>query len=145
MSPSTPSETDPVDRNTEIALFRYGLIAQLIHTPPDSGQQESLLREIAARTYTIPGSSRTRVSLTTLRRYLKTYVAHGFDALRPVGRADAGASRAIAPEVLTQAIALREEQPARTTQTLVDILQRDPQSAIPVLSLVTHLGTFSAH
>ena len=72
MSPSTPSETDPVDRNTEIALFRYGLIAQLVHTPPDSGQQESLLREIAARTYTIPGSSRTRVSLTTLRRYLKT-------------------------------------------------------------------------
>ena len=82
MSPNTSSETDPYDRNTAIALFRYGLIAQLVHTPPDSGQQESLLRDIAARTYTIPGSTRTRVSLTTLRRYLKTYVAHGFDALR---------------------------------------------------------------
>ena len=60
MSPRTPSETDPVDRNTAIALFRYGLIAQLVHTPPESGQQEQLLREIAARTYTIPGSTRTR-------------------------------------------------------------------------------------
>jgi hypothetical protein len=143
MSPSTPSETDPVDRNTEIALFRYGLIAQLVHTPPDSGQQESLLRDIAARTYIIPGSTRTRVSLTTLRRYLKSYVAHGFDALRPVARADAGASRVISPEVLTQAIALREEQPARTTQTIVDILQRDPQltlgQPINVHTLTTQL------
>jgi putative transposase len=73
MSPLPATEPDAHDRNTAIALFRYGLIAQLVHTPPDSGQQESLLREIAARTYTIPGSSRTRVSLTTLRRYLKTY------------------------------------------------------------------------
>jgi len=126
MSPLPATEPDAHDRNTAIALFRYGLIAQLVHTPPASGQQEQLLREIAARTYTIPGSTRTRVSLTTLRRYLKTYVAQGFDALRPVARADTGASRAIAPEVLTQAIALREEQPARTTQTIVDILQRDP-------------------
>ena len=143
MSPIPPSETDPVDRNTEIALFRYGLIAQLVHTPPDRGQQESLLRDIAARTYTIPGSTRTRVSLTTLRRYLKTYVAQGFDALRPTARADTGASRAIAPEVLTQAIALREEQPARTTQTIVDILQRDPQltlgQPINVHTLTTQL------
>jgi putative transposase len=124
-------------------LFRYGLIAQLVHTPPASGQQEQLLREIAARTYTIPGSTRTRVSLTTLRRYLKTYVAQGFDALRPVARADTGASRAIAPEVLTQAIALREEQPARTTQTIVDILQRDPlltvEQPINVHTLTTQL------
>jgi putative transposase len=143
MSPIPPSEIDPVDRNTEIALFRYGLIAQLVHMPPDSGQQESLLRDIAARTYTIPGSTRTRVSLTTLRRYFKTYVAQGFDALRPTARADTGASRAIAPEVLTQAIALREEQPARTTQTIVDILQRDPQltldQPINVHTLTTQL------
>src|SRR3972149_4461019 len=106
MSPIPPSETDPVDRNTEIALFRYGLIAQLVHTPPDNGQQEKLLREIAARTYRIPGSSRTRISLTTLRRYLKSYVAHGFDALRPAARADAGASRVISPEVLTQSLSI---------------------------------------
>src|SRR3989304_4552188 len=62
---------------------------------------------------------------------------------RPPGRADTGASRAIAPEVLTQAIALREEQPARTTQTIVDILQRDPQltlgQPINVHTLTTQL------
>src|SRR3972149_10403211 len=142
MSPTSSSETDLHDLNTEIALFRYGLIAHLVHTPPDSGQQEHLLREIAPRTYTIPGSTRTHVSVTTLRRFLKTYHEQGFDALRPALRADAGAPRAFPPEVLDQAIALREEQPARTTQPIVDILQRDERLSLPsgnVHTLTTHL------
>jgi len=143
MCPKTPTELDAYDLNTDIALFRYGLIAQLVHTPPDTGQQERLLREIAARTYTIPGSTRTHVSVTTLRRYLKTYCEKGFEALRPGPRADVGAPRAFPPEVLDKAIALREEQPARTTQTLVDILQRDESLSLPrslnVHTLTTHL------
>lgn len=143
MSSTTVSDTEAHDLNTEIALFRYGLIASLVHTPPDTGEQERLLREIASRTYSIPGSTRTHVSVTTLRRYLKTYREQGFDALRPGPRADAGAPRAFPPEVLDQAIALREEQPARTTQTIVDILQRDERLSLPrsvnVHTLTTHL------
>jgi len=143
MCPKTTPEPDAYDLNTEIALFRYGLIAQLVHTPPDTGQQERLLREIASRTYTIPDSTRTRVSITTLRRYLKTYREKGFDALRPAPRADTGSPRAFPPEVLDKAMALREEQPARTTQTLVDILQRDDSLSLPrsvnVHTLTTHL------
>ena len=138
-----PLETESADLPTEIALFRYGLIAQLVHTPPDKGHQEALLRDIAARTYRIPGSKRTRVSLTTLHRYLKTYQAKGFEALRPASRADAGIPRAFPPALLEQAIALREEQPARTTQTLVDILRRDTRTPLPqppnVHTLTTHL------
>jgi hypothetical protein len=51
MSKNTAAEPEATDRNTEIALFRYGLIAQLVHTPPDQGHQEALLREIAARPF----------------------------------------------------------------------------------------------
>ncbi|MBI5935986.1 MAG: DDE-type integrase/transposase/recombinase [Chloroflexi bacterium] len=143
MSKQKPLEPDSADLPTEVALFRYGLIAQLIHTPPDKGHQEALLRDIAARTYRIPGSKRTRVSLSTLRRYLKTYQAKGFEALRPASRADVGIPRAFPSEILEKAIALREEQPARTTQTVVDILQRDPTVLLPhppnVHTLTTHL------
>lgn len=126
MPPKTAQQPPNADLDTEIALFRYGLIAQLIHDPPAPGGQEALLREIAAKRYRIPNSTRTQVSTITLRRYLRAYRAGGFEALRPVPRGDAGVPRALAPEVLARAIALREEQPARTTQTLVDILQRDP-------------------
>jgi transposase InsO family protein len=143
MSRKALAEAQSQDLNTEIALFRYGLIAQLVHNPPPGGQQEAQLRAIAAQTYRIPGSTRTQVSVTTLRRYLQAYRTGGFDALRPVTRGDQGAPRAFPAQVLAQAIALREEEPSRTTQSLVDILQRDPtvQLARPlcVHTLTTHL------
>lgn len=83
--PQKPQPQPPnADLDTEIALFRYGLIAQILHDPPPAGQQETLLHEIAAKRYRIPGSTRTQVSTTTLRRYLTAYRAGGFEALRPV-------------------------------------------------------------
>ena len=44
MSPKTATPTPNADLDTEIALFRYGLIAQLIHDPPAPGGQAALLR-----------------------------------------------------------------------------------------------------
>ena len=143
MAHKTEHHADGYDRNTEIALFRYGIIAPIIHTPPPEGQLEQALRDLAAQCYQSPSSACTRVSVTTLRRYLKAYRSGGFDALRPVPRGDLGAPRAFPPELLDRAIALREEQPARTTQTLVDILARDPSLAGKPLpnahTLATHL------
>ena len=143
MSRTTTTAPDAYDLSTEVALFRYGLIAQLIHDPPAQGQQETHLRALAAKTYHLPGSSRTRVSLSALRRYLKAYRDGGFDALRPAGRPDAGSPRAFPPAVLAKAIALRVAQPARTTQTLVELLQRDPElqlsKALNAHTLTTHL------
>jgi len=136
------STDDPPEPSSEIALFRYGLIAPLLHDPPPKGLREQALRELAAKPYRIPGSPRTRVSVTTLRRYLKAYQAGGFDALRPPPRADRGAPRAFPPAVLERAIQLREEQPERTTPTLVEIL-RDESLALKqppnVHTLTTHL------
>jgi transposase InsO family protein len=143
VSRKTTTAPDSYELSTEIALFRYGLIAQLIHDPPAKGEQEAQLRALAAKTYQRPGSSRTRVSLSALRRYLKAYRDGGFDALRPAGRPDAGTPRAFPPEVLAKAIALRVEQPARTTQTLVELLQRDPEvqlsQPLNAHTLTTHL------
>jgi len=144
MAQRTEHHPDGYDRNTEVALFRYGLIAPVIHNPPRAGCLEQALRDLAAQCYQSPSASVcTRVSVTTLRRYLKAYRAGGFDALRPVPRDDVGSPRAFSPEVLERAIALREEQPARTTRTLVDILARDPSLAAEpqpnVHTLATHL------
>jgi putative transposase len=147
MPPKFEPVPDRYDLTTEIALFRYGLIAALVQDPPAKGQLELALREIAAKTYHIPGSTRTRVSVTSLRRYLHTYRTDGFEGLRPPPRADAGAPRAFPPEVLAKAIALREAQPARTTQTLVEILSRDeslslakPLNAHTLTTHLRHLG-----
>ena len=143
MVQKTEHHPDGYDHNTEIALFRYGLVAPVIHNPPPKGCLEQALRDLAAQCYQSPTSAYTRVSVTTLRRYLKAYRSGGFDALRPVSREDIGSPRAFSPQVLARAIALREEQPARTTRTLVDILARDPSLAAEPLpnahTLATHL------
>jgi putative transposase len=134
---------DAEARSQEIALFRYGLISSLLFDALPAGAVEKELKEIAAKTYRIPYSRRTKVGISTLRRYLKLYQQGGFDALRPTTRIDRRTPRAFPPEVLQKAIALREEQPARTTPMIVELLKRDPQlkdiQELNAHTLTTHL------
>jgi transposase InsO family protein len=143
MPKKTLSIPDPLERKTEIALFRYGLIAPLLYDPLAAGALEQALRAIAAKSYTIPYSKRTRVGVSTLRRYLQQYNQGGFDALRPQERRDKREPRAFPPAVLTKAVALREAQPERTTPMIVHLLQRDPelklQQPLNAHTLATHL------
>jgi transposase InsO family protein len=132
----SPLEFD--DPHLEIALFRYSLIAPLLHHPPEAGRLEAELRRLAAQPYVIPHSQRTRVSVASLRRYYRTCRQHGFEALLPKGRRDAGLPQAFSPEVLQRAIALREQQPERTTPMLAEILRREGQTVNPH-TLATHL------
>ena len=133
-----PSKIEFDDPDLDIALFRHGLIAQLIHHPPDSGGLEDALRLIAAKPYQIPHSKRTRVSVTSVRRYLAAYLARGFEALLPKTRRDAGQPRVIDPAVIAEAIALREQQPGRTTPMIAEILKREGKRVNPH-TLTTHL------
>jgi len=126
------------DPHLETALFRYSLIAPLIHHPPAAGRLEAELRRLAAQTYVIPHSQRTRVSVASLRRYYRACRARGFEALLPKGRRDAGHPQAFSPEVLKRAIALREQQPDRTTPMVTEILQREGQT-VNSHTLATHL------
>jgi putative transposase len=95
----------------EVALFRYGLIADLLHITPGSGQLYEQMRHKAARTYEIPGTTRTRVELETLRTWLKRYRRHGFEGLMPKLRLDRGRSRAIPQEVADTLLEIKESRP----------------------------------
>jgi len=94
--------SDP-DRRHEIALFRYGLIADLVRLEPGSKGLYALLAQKAAGEYAIPGSSRTRVAAETLRDWLKAYRSGGFEALLPKPRADRGQARSLPPVVIREA------------------------------------------
>ena len=66
-----------------VALFRYGLIADVLRLPPGSREIRRTLREKAQRTYTIPGTRRTRIAVETMRDWLSLYRNGGFEALYP--------------------------------------------------------------
>ena len=96
----------------EVALFRYGLIADLIHLPPGTPGIGDKLRAKAEQQYTIPGTLRTRVAAETLRDWLLHYRRGGFDALYPKTRADRGRPRRLPPEVAELLISIKTEHPS---------------------------------
>jgi putative transposase len=111
-----------------IALFRYGLIAELTHLPAGHPGLYALLRQKAAQDHTIPGSSRCRVAPETLRHWLKAWRRGGFDALLPKPRADIGRSRAV-PQALADALlTLKEEQPHLSIPQLIAAVDRSHTS-----------------
>lgn len=131
--------TEPQDRQA-IALFRYGLIADLIHQPAGSRGLYVRLREKAAADYSIPGSKRIRVAPETLRHWLKAWRRGGFDALLPKGRTDQGRSRAL-PQALADALlSLKDEQPHLSIPQLIRAVAGSvPGSVTPAPSTVHRL------
>ncbi len=138
MARTQPSGLPPEEeRRTEIALFRYGLIAPLLHRPLERGEVKAHLELCAARSLQIPYSRRSSIHAGTIWRYLARYREGGFEALRPQPRADAGRPRRLPEAVIQKALALREEVPSRSARTMVEILRRDPE--VPAgLRLVPH-------
>ena len=103
-----------------IALFRYGLIADLIHREEGEKGLYPLLRAKAEKVYEIPGSRRSRVAAETVRDWLSTYRRGGFDALRPKPRRDQGHARAIPQEIADMLCHLKDDEPALSVGALIE-------------------------
>ncbi len=85
------------DHARAVALFRYGVIAELLRLPPGSPERAEALRANARQDYAIPGSRRTRIAAQTLRDWLRLYDQGGFDGLHPKPCADRGSARRLPP------------------------------------------------
>lgn len=107
------------DLREQIALFRYGVISELVSRPLEPGEKERQLLEIAARRWEIPGTRRTRIGRTTARDWLSQYEAMGFDGLKPRNRSDLGVSRAVPQPVQELLLALRAERPKASVHSLI--------------------------
>jgi transposase InsO family protein len=124
---------DPDDRRTEIALARYTLILPIVRETCRR-QRHQMRKNVAATIHDFPLGVKGGVSVTTLYRWEKAWRQGGFDALKPQPRHDKP-SRAISPETLDRAEALKREQPFRSARTIIDILQMDRENPIPEKSL----------
>src|SRR5512134_1771190 len=108
----------------QIALFRYGLIADLLHRGPGERGLQPLLLEKAEKVYEIPGSRRSRVAAETIRDWLAEYRRGGFDALRPRPRRDQGSSRAIPQEIVDLLCQIKDETPALAVGAVIEEARR---------------------
>ena len=102
------------EQREKLALFRFGVISDLVATRLDYGELERLIREKSRQQWSIPQSDRTRISASTIRRWVKIYKRSGgkFTALAPAGRADRGKSRRVDDETILALVTLKKEKPA---------------------------------
>lgn len=103
----------------QVALFRYGVISELVNRPLALREKEKLLSAIAAKSWVLPGSQRSQIGKTTVRDWIVLYQRHGLDGLKPRPRADVGRPRAIPEPVQELLLALRAERPGATLDSLI--------------------------
>ena len=113
------SATTDHDLAEEVALFRYGVIADVVRQEPGSPGIYAQLRERAAQHYDIPGSSKNRVAVETMRAWVKAYRKRGFAGLYPKPRSDRGRPRNIAAEVVDQLLHTKDQSPALTVKQVI--------------------------
>ena len=114
------------DLRQQVALFRYGVIADLVRLEPGTPGISRRLREKANEDYTIPGSHRTRIAAETLRDWLKLYRQGGFDALMPKPRSDRGRPRKLPDAVAELLVSIKEQHPQLPVRL---VIERARQSA----------------
>ena len=118
------AKTPDDDTRQAVALFRYGLVADLVNLPPGTPGIGARLRAKAERDYDIPGTDRTRVAAETLRDWMRLYRRGGFDALHPRPRTDRGRPRRLSAEVAEQLIAVKTANPAFSVRAVIDDARR---------------------
>jgi transposase InsO family protein len=114
---------DPDARRRQVALFRHAIIGELDIEALPRGARSARLAELAARTYQTPDGRARRFSVRTLWAWWSAYQRAGLDGLLPKVRTDHGQPKAVDRALLEAAIALRREVPARSTATLIHILE----------------------
>jgi len=133
---------DKSNRAEAVALFRYGLIADLLHPPAEEADQPlyQRLRHKAAGSYCIPGSRRTRVAVETLKDWLQAYRAGGFHALRPQPRKDLGQARSIPQETRDLLVHLKDEHREHSVAMVIDEARRlsDQARGLPLPISTVH-------
>ncbi|MDW7712597.1 MAG: DDE-type integrase/transposase/recombinase [Deferrisomatales bacterium] len=130
------------EQKQQVAVFRFGVIHEFTgSTRLDRGETEALLREKCVRKWEIPFSTRTRISRSTIVRWVSTYLASGgkLESLYPRGRNDAGRLRAVDEETGLALLALRREKPKLPVSALVELL--DARQAAAGLDRLPSLST----
>ncbi|MBW2690307.1 MAG: helix-turn-helix domain-containing protein, partial [Deltaproteobacteria bacterium] len=115
------------EQKKEVAVFRYGIIADFVGaTRLDRGEREALLREKCDRKWLIPFSPRTRLSRSTIVRWIQKYNEGGrrLESLYPQDRNDQGQVRAIDEETGLALLELRRQQPKMPVPELTRILHQ---------------------
>lgn len=118
------NDDDCDDKRRQVALFRHAVIAELDFEELPPGVLSARIRELAERTFKLESRKERRFTERTLWKWWSAYKRGGLTALMPKARKDRGLPRVLDPELLAKAIACRNDVPARSTATVIDVLEK---------------------
>jgi len=115
------------DEKIEVAVFRFSVISDFVNgSQLTKADKKRLMQEKCCRKWRIPFSEKTRISRSTIFRWIRCYKNSGgaLTSLYPKDRADKGISRAMDKETCAALVALRSQKPALTIGKLIEEMNR---------------------
>ncbi len=109
-----------------VALFRFGVISELVCSQLDPGEMAERIREKSGQRWHIPHSCRTRIAESTIRRWVSLYQNSGrqLSSLYPRPRSDRGRSRRVDEETVLSLVKLRKEMAGLPVVKLLEEMKK---------------------
>lgn len=100
------------DAKRTIAVFRFGVISDLIGRKLNRGEKELILKEKSSSRWEIPFSTRSHISRSTILSWVRAYEKGGrrLENLYPDERKDKGTSRVMDEEAIAALINLKKDR-----------------------------------
>jgi putative transposase len=106
-----------------MALLRLSVLGSLASRDHlNRGELKQIIKELAQQTYHIPNSKRVHLSEKTIERWYYLWKAKGIEGLNPVTRSDKNTCQ-LQPQIQEAIIACKNDNPARSIQTIIDYLE----------------------
>ena len=115
------------EEKMEVAIFRFSVISDFVNgSQMDGKEKQRLLQEKCVRKWNIPYSSRTRISESTIRRWIRLYQNsnRNLKSLYPGARNDRGKSRSMDEETCLALASLRHQMPRATARHLIATMEK---------------------
>ena len=128
-----------MDKETreQIALIRYKIISPVLAEP--TRLQNEYFRSQSQKDHLFPYYGLRKVSVSTMKSWLKTFKNEGFNGLYPKKRCDTGRPRKATPDMLNVIKARCKAYPHMTVQKLYENLLADHQLGAPPIHYNTLL------
>ncbi|MEA3428417.1 MAG: DDE-type integrase/transposase/recombinase [Thermodesulfobacteriota bacterium] len=111
-----------IDEKMQVAVFRFSIIGDFVNgSQMTRAKKRHLLQDKCARKWNIPFSTKTRISKSAIRRWIRLYKAgnRNLESLYPASRSDKGKSRSMDEDTCCAIIRLRREMPDATAAHLI--------------------------
>jgi transposase InsO family protein len=105
------------------ALFRLSVLGPLISRERlERGELQQIIRDLAGREYSIPGTRRRHLGEKTIEAWYYTWRRQGLDGLTPKPRLDRGQSK-LAPAIQTAILEAKRANPRRSLRQIRHLLE----------------------